>query len=115
MIRPLRDLLVLRPINRTPGKVGYLWMPDCGNADLATSGLCEVVAVGPGARAVRFEDRRRRRVVRKGPFVPCACKVGDRVQLKAYDGKYAHERIVEHEGEQLIIVRERDIVGIVEK
>ena len=81
MIRPLRDLLVLRPINRTPGKVGHLWMPDTANADNATSGECEVVAVGPGERATCFRDYKRGTVTRKGPFVPCACKVGDRVQL----------------------------------
>ena len=95
--------------------VGFLWMPDCGNVDGATSGVCEVVALGPGEREVCYRDRNREKVTRKGRFVPCSCKVGDRVQLKAYDGKYAHEEIIEHKGEQLILVRERDIVGIVEK
>lgn len=91
MIKPLRDILVLRPIGEAPNKVGKLWLPDLRTARTAGSGRLEVVAAGPKCLAV---------------------KAGDTVALKAYDGEYANEMLVEHEGEKLVVVRERDLIGV---
>lgn len=91
MIRPLRDLLVLRPIGGAPNKVGAIWLPDLQTARTAGSGRLTVLAAGPKCLAVK-------------PL--------DVVAVKAYDGEYANDTLVEHEGEKLVVIRERDIIGV---
>ena len=90
MIRPLGDNLVLRPLAR-PGMVGRLHMPDTGTLASATGVFCKVLAVGPKADEV---------------------KVGDVVHLKAY-GTHPAGVEVRHEEHNLILIRQRDINGVV--
>jgi co-chaperonin GroES (HSP10) len=90
MIRPLRDVLFLRPSTEALGMVGLIHMPEISKLSCKTTAVCEVVAAGPKARDV---------------------KVGSKVRVEVYDKHYAGDEAVV-EGEKLIVIRERDIVGI---
>ena len=91
MIRPLRDMLLLRPIGEPPGKVGLIHIPDGDRLSQAT-----------GLRA---------EVVEAGPKVELATK-GKTVYVKAYGSHAASDMEVEHGGEKMFLLRERDIVGV---
>ena len=91
MIRPLRDNLILRPIKNS-GMVGMIHMPEVGKLSCKTGSECEVVAAGKDATEA---------------------KVGSRVHVSSYDKKIAGTEI-EVDGEKLILIRERDINGIIE-
>jgi chaperonin GroES len=99
-IRPLSDYLVLRPLTK-PGMVGALYLPDCDSIDVKNGTRCEVVAVGPGRRQS------------SGDLIPMEVKVGDHVHLTAY-GTTAAGMNVEVNGEKLVMIRARDINGILE-
>ena len=91
MIRPLRDLIVIRPL-AVPGMVGAIHLPDLGFSTGNKSGcVCEVVAAGPQVEAAF---------------------VGKRVHVPAYGSHPAGDEVV-CEGEKLTIIRERDINGLV--
>jgi co-chaperonin GroES (HSP10) len=90
MIRPLGDNLVLEVLN-APGKVGGLYMPDTGRLSEATGVYCRVLGRGPKCKDV---------------------VVGDTVHLKAY-GQHPAGIEIKHEDKNLVMIRERDINGIV--
>lgn len=90
MIRPLHDYLVLKPETK-PGMIGAIHIPDFGNLKDKTSAICTVLAAGPKC---------------------VLAKVGDRVHVTAYGAHVAGIEIV-HEGQQLVLNRERDINGVV--
>ena len=90
MIRPLRDLIVIRPL-KVPGMIGSLYIPDTGSGRDKTGCVCEVVAAGPKVEAAF---------------------VGVRVHVPAYGSHPAGDEVV-CEGEKLILLRERDINFIV--
>jgi co-chaperonin GroES (HSP10) len=91
MIRPLRDLLVIRP-EKTPGMVGGIHLPDLGLSGNKGSVYCRVVAAGPKVELA---------------------KVGTRVLVESYGSHPAGDEVV-CEGEKLTIIRERDLVGVAE-
>ena len=90
MLRPLRDLLLLRPIQKDVGKVGGLWMPEVGKLSCKASGVCEVVSAGPKTAVVKAKDH---------------------VQVEVYDKHFAGDEVTV-DGEKLIIIRERDLIGV---
>lgn len=90
MIRPLRDVLVLEPLTK-PGMVGLIHVPDSGKLRDKTGGYCKVVAAGPAC---------------------VLAKKGDKVHVAAYGSQYAGEPF-EHEGKKIVLLRERDINGVV--
>lgn len=90
MIRPLRDLIVIRPL-AVPGKVGLIHLPDLGMSSNKSGCVCEVIAAGPKVEAAF---------------------VGVKVHVPAYGSHPAGDEVV-CEGETLTIIRERDINGIV--
>jgi|HubBroStandDraft_3_1064219.scaffolds.fasta_scaffold94491_2 co-chaperonin GroES (HSP10) len=108
MLRPLRDLLVLRPLTQ-PGRLGLLWVPDLELSGNKNSAVCEVLAVGPGVQDRHTRGPKTGKPF--GPIVPCSCKPGDKVRVDAYGSHFAGDE-VEHEGEKLVVIRERDIIGI---
>lgn len=91
MIRPLRDVLVLEPIDK-PGKIGLLFIPDSGKARDKTGGYCKVLAAGKDC---------------------VLAKKGDRVHVTAYGSQYAGEPFI-HEDKKITLIRERDINGVVQ-
>jgi chaperonin GroES len=94
-IRPLADRLIVKRIEEQEQRsVGGIIIPDTAK-EKAQEG--KVVAVGPG----RKED---------GKVLPVDVKAGDRVLF----GKYAGSEI-KIDGEEHLILREEDVLGVVEK
>jgi co-chaperonin GroES (HSP10) len=107
-LRPLRDLLIIRP-EKTPGMIGALHVPDIGLSGNKSTCICEVVAAGPGFHPKIHDGKKKGRYRER--FVPTQSKVGDRVLVEAYGSHPAGDE-VECDGEKFTMIRERDIVGI---
>ena len=92
--KPLHDRVLVRRIEEEEKTSGGIIIPDTAKEKPSEG---EVIAVGPGARS---ED---------GTINPPDVKVGDRVLFSKYGGTD-----VKIDGEDLTILRESDILGIVE-
>ncbi len=92
--RPLHDRVVMRRVAQETRTAGGLLIPDTVQ-EKPTEG--EIVAVGPGARNER------------GELVPLDVKAGDRVLFAKWSGTE-----VKLDGEELLIMKETDIIGVVE-
>jgi chaperonin GroES len=90
--RPLHDRALIRSVAEEERTAGGIIIPDTAK-EKPTEG--EVVAVGPGARA---ED---------GKIHPLDVKVGDRVLFGKWSGTE-----IKLDGEELMIVKEADLMGI---
>ena len=93
-LRPLYDRVVVRRLPTETTTSGGIVIPD-KSAKKSTHG--EVVAVGPG------------RVLDNGTTVTPVLKTGDHVLF----GEYAGSEI-KHNGETLLIIKEQDILGVLE-
>ena len=93
-LRPLHDRVVVRRIEADQKSAGGIIIPDTAKEKPSEG---EVVAVGAGARN------------EKGEIVALDVKVGDRVLFGKWSG--IEERL---DGEDLLIMKESDILGIVE-
>ncbi len=92
--RPLHDRVLIRRIeeeNKTPSGI---IIPDTAKEKPQQG---EVLAVGPGARD------------ENGKIVPLDVKVGDKVLFGKWSGSE-----VTIDGEELLIMKESDILGIIE-
>ncbi len=94
-IRPLQDRVIIKRLEEEEKTKGGIIIPDSAKEKPIEG---EVVAVGKGKRA---ED---------GKLIALDVKAGDRVLF----GKYAGTEI-KIEGEEHLIMREDDILGIIEK
>ena len=92
--RPLHDRVVVRRIEAEEKTAGGIIIPDTAKEKPMEG---EVVAVGPGARG---ED---------GKIQPLDVKSGDRVLFGKWSGTE-----VKLDSEDLIIMKESDIMGIIE-
>jgi chaperonin GroES len=92
--RPLQDRVVVRRIEEEEKTAGGIIIPDTAKEKPMQG---EVVAVGPG---VRDES---------GKLVPLEAKKGDRVLFGKWSGTE-----VKIDGEELAIMKESDIFGIIE-
>ncbi len=92
--RPLHDRVVLRRIEPEAKSAGGIIIPDTVQ-EKPTEG--EVVAVGPGARNER------------GEIVAPSVEAGDRVLFGKWSGTE-----VKLDGDELLIMKESDIIGVVE-
>ena len=92
--RPLRDNVVLRRIDEEAKTSGGIIIPDTAQEKPQEG---EVVAVGPGARA---DD---------GTVHPLDVKPGDRVLFGKWSGNE-----VKLDGDELLFMKESDIMAIVE-
>ena len=93
--RPLHDRVVIRRVEEEEKTSGGIIIPDT-TREKPMEG--EVVAVGPGARG---ED---------GKIQPLDVKAGDRVLFGKWSGTE-----VKLDGEDLIIMKESDIMGVLEQ
>jgi chaperonin GroES len=93
-IRPLYDRIVVKRIEEQEQKVGGLFIPDTAKEKPQEG---EVVAVGKGKR---MED---------GKVIPLDVKVGDRILFGKYSGND-----IKIDGEELLIMREDEVLGILE-
>jgi chaperonin GroES len=91
--RPLHDRVVIRRINEIEKTAGGIFIPDTAR-EKPTEG--EVIAVGPG---IRGDD---------GKIHALDVKAGDRVLFGKWSGSE-----VKLDGEDLIIMKEADIMGII--
>jgi len=91
-VAPLADRVVVRPLEEAETMRGGLYIPDTAKEKPQQG---EIVAVGPG----RFEDGKR---------VPMDVKAGDKVLYGKYSGTE-----VTVEGEQLLILRESDVLAVI--
>ncbi len=92
--RPLHDRVVVRRVEAEEKTAGGIIIPDTAKEKPQEG---EVVAVGPGAR----DDQ--------GKLVELAVKAGDRILFGKWSGTE-----VKIDGEDLLIMKESDILGIVE-
>jgi chaperonin GroES len=91
--RPLHDRVVVRRIDADQKTAGGIIIPDTAQEKPQEG---EVVSVGPGARNER------------GELTPMELKAGDRVLFGKWSGTE-----VKIDGEDLIIMKESDILGVV--
>jgi chaperonin GroES len=92
--RPLHDRVIVRRVEEDTKTSGGIIIPDTAKEKPMQG---EVIAVGPGGRD------------ETGKLVPLDVKVGDRVLFGKWSGTE-----VKIEGEELLIMKESDIFGVIE-
>ena len=92
--RPLHDRVVVRRVESEEQTKGGIIIPDTAKEKPQEG---EIIAVGPGARD---ED---------GKLVPLDVKAGDRILFGKWSGTE-----VKIDGEELLIMKEFDVMGIIE-
>ena len=93
-IQPLGDRVVVKPLEAETKTKGGIVLPDTAKEKPQEG---KVVAVGKG------------KVLDSGTVQPLEVKVGDKVLY----GKYSGNEITTKEGEELLIMREEDILAII--
>jgi chaperonin GroES len=93
--RPLHDRVVVRRIDAEEKTKGGIIIPDTAKEKPQEG---EIIAAGPGARD------------ETGKIVPLDVKAGDRVLFGKWSGTE-----VRIDGEDLLIMKESDIMGVVEQ
>ena len=91
--RPLHDRLLVRRVEQEEKTAGGIIIPDTAKEKPMEG---EVVAAGPGARGA------------DGKLQPMELKAGDRVIFGKWSGTE-----VKLEGEDLLIMKESDIMGVI--
>jgi len=92
--RPLHDRVLIRRVEAEEKTSGGIIIPDTAKEKPMEG---EVVAVGPGARD------------EAGKLAPLDVKAGDRILFGKWSGTE-----VKLDGEELLIMKESDIMGIIE-
>ena len=92
--RPLHDRVVVRRLDAEEKTAGGIIIPDTAKEKPMEG---EIVAVGPGARD------------ETGKLLPLDVKSGDRILFGKWSGTE-----VKLDGEELLIMKESDIMGIIE-
>jgi chaperonin GroES len=93
-VRPLHDRIIVQRLEEGEQKVGGIIIPDTAKEKPQEG---EVIAVGPGARD---ED---------GKYITPDVKTGDRILFGKWSGTE-----VKIEGEDLLIMKESDILGVLQ-
>ncbi len=93
--RPLHDRVVVKRLDSETKTTGGIIIPDTA-AEKPQQG--EVIAVGPGARD------------ESGKLVPIELKKGDRVLFGKWSGTE-----VKIDGAELLIMKESDVMGVLDK
>ena len=91
--RPLHDRIVVRRITAEEKTKGGIIIPDTAQEKPSQG---EVIAVGPGGRD------------ENGKLIPIDLKTGDKVLFGKWSGTE-----VKLDGEELLIMKESDIMGVV--
>ena len=93
-LKPLSDRIIVKAVASEEKTAGGILLPDTAKEKPQQG---EVLAVGPG------------RILDNGSTSPMDVKVGDRV----YYGKYSGTE-VKLNGQELVVLRQDDVLGIVE-
>ena len=91
-LRPLRDRIVVRPIERLKSQVIDVIMDELPNTG-------EILAVGPGE------------IDKKGRFIPMPLEIGQRIRFGTAEEYLAYPRF-EVDGEELIVMSWKDVCFI---
>ena len=89
MLRPLRDRIVVRPIERVKSQVIDVIMDELPN-------IGEVLAVGPGE------------IDKKGRLIPNPIEIGQRIRFGGMEDYLSYPRF-EDNGEELIVMSWKDV------
>ena len=92
--RPLHDRVVVKRITAEEKSAGGIIIPDTAKEKPQEG---EIIAVGPGARD------------ESGKLVPLDVKAGDRILFGKWSGTE-----VKIDGEDLLIMKESDVMGVIE-
>ncbi|HUK60131.1 MAG TPA: co-chaperone GroES [Stellaceae bacterium] len=92
--KPLQDRVLIRRLDQEEKTSGGIIIPDTAKEKPMEG---EVIAAGPGARD------------EKGELHPLDVKIGDRVLFGKWSGTE-----VKIDGEDLVIMKESDILGVIE-
>jgi len=93
-IRPLHDRVIVRRMEEERTSAGGIVIPDSATEKPVQG---EIIAVGKG------------KILENGEVRPLDVKKGDKVLFAKYGGTE-----VKIEGEELLVMREEDIMGVVE-
>jgi len=93
--RPLHDRVVVRRVTAEEKTAGGIIIPDSAQEKPQEG---QVIAVGPGGRD------------EAGKLIPIDIKVGDRVLFGKWSGTE-----VKIDGEDLLIMKESDVMGVIAK
>ena len=94
-IRPLQDRVIVKRVEEEERTKGGIIIPDTAKEKPQEG---QIIAVGPG------------KVTDDGTKIPMEVKVGDRILFGKYSGTE-----IKIDGEEHLIMREDDILGIIEK
>ena len=94
IFRPLHDRVLVRRLEEDERSAGGIIIPDTAKEKPMQA---EIIAVGPGGRD------------EKGKVVPLDVKAGDQVIFGKWSGTE-----VTIDGEELLIMKESDIMGVIE-
>ena len=94
MLKPLGDRVVVKPLEAEEKTSGGIVLPDSAKERPQTG---EVIAVGPG------------KTLDNGSVAPMEVVVGDKVVYSKYGGTE-----VKVDGQDVLIMRQDDILGVVE-
>ena len=89
MLKPLRDRIVVRPIERVKSQVIDVIMEELPN-------IGEVLAVGPGE------------IDKKGRLIPNPIEIGQRIRFGGMEDYLSYPRF-EDNGEELIVMSWKDV------
>ena len=92
--RPLHDRVVVRRVEQESKSAGGIIIPDTAKEKPMEG---EIVAVGPGGRD------------ESGKLIPIDLKPGDRILFGKWSGTE-----VKIDGEELLIMKESDVMGVIE-
>jgi chaperonin GroES len=93
-IRPLHDRVIVRRLEQDRASPGGIVIPDSA-AEKPVQGA--VLAVGKG------------KILESGKVQPCDVKVGDRILFGKFSGAE-----VKVEGEELVVMREEDVMAVID-
>ena len=93
-VRPLHDRIIVQRLEEGEQKIGGIIIPDTAKEKPQQG---KVIAVGKG------------KVNEDGKVLPLDVKVGDRILFGKYSGSE-----IKIDGEEHLIMREEDILGVVE-
>ncbi|GAA0407082.1 co-chaperone GroES [Cocleimonas flava] len=94
-IRPLHDRVLVRPTEEEKVSAGGIIIPDSASGEKPNTG--EIIAAGNG------------RITDSGDVRAMDVKIGDKVLFGQYSGQ-----AVKVEGEDLLMMKEEDILAVVE-
>ena len=94
-VRPLHDRVIIERIEESEQKIGGIIIPDSAKEKPQQG---KVIAVGKG------------RIEKDGKITPLDVKAGDTILF----GKYAGQEI-KVDGNEYLIIREEEVLGVIEK